>query len=211
MPIQETLVLFTRYPVPGESKTRLIPALGNDGAAEIHRLMTQTILSKLQNGGTNSLCTLEVCYTGGTLELMQTWLGTSISLTRQIEGDLGCRMGATLTAHHRQGRAVCIIGSDCPSITSTIIDEAFTSLTKCDLVIGPCHDGGYYLIGCNPALAGNVIPALFSEIKWGGPQVLNDTIKNIAAAGKSCHLLPTLHDIDTPEDLRHFDYHPSPE
>ena len=206
---QETLVLFTRYPIVGKNKTRLIPALGPEGATELHRQMTQSIVTRLQACQRINRFDLAICYTGGTLELMQAWLSSCDCFSRQVGDDLGSRMRSALINHHRQGRPVCLMGTDCPDISCSIIEEAFSALATCDLVLGPSYDGGYYLIGCNPLLNKDVISALFSGISWGGPDVLATTQKKIALAGKTCHLLPILHDIDTPEDLQHLGYYPS--
>jgi hypothetical protein len=101
------------------------------------------------------------------------------------------------------------MGTDCPDISCAIIEEALSALATNDLVLGPSYDGGYYLIGCSPLLNEDIIPTFFSGISWGGPDVLATTQKKITLAGKTCHLLPTLHDIDTPEDLQYLGYYPN--
>ncbi len=205
---QQTILFFTRYPLPGASKTRLIPALGSRGAADIHRQMTQLMLGTLLTCGNYHL---KICYAGGTLPLMRDWLGDELSYSRQTSGDLGERMREALISQHQQNRPVCLVGSDCPHLSCDIITEAFSALFQHDLVIGPSYDGGYYLIGCSPALDSRFIPTLFKDITWGDECVLDQTIQIINRAGKSLHLLPRLHDIDTPEDLRYFSYHPGTE
>lgn len=204
---QETIVLFTRYPLAGKNKTRLIPALGPEGATELHRQMTQSIVTTLQACQRANNFELEICYTGGTLELMQTWLSSCHYFSKQVGDNLGSRMCSALITRHRQGKSVCLMGTDCPDISCRIIEEAFSALAICDLVLGPSHDGGYYLIGCSPSINEEIIPALFSGISWGGPDVLATTQKKIALAGKTCHLLPILHDIDTPEDLQYLGHY----
>ncbi len=208
MTTQQTILFFTRYPLPGATKTRLIPALGADGAAAIQRTMTRVILDTLRSCGRYRL---EICYAGSTRASIAQWLGDELCYARQGDGDLGERMREALFRHHHKKRPVCLVGSDCPHLSCTIISEAFSALTLSDLVIGPSYDGGYYLIGCSPALESSFLPALFRDIDWGKACVLEQTIAIINQAGKSLHLLPRLHDIDTPEDLRYFSYHPDPQ
>jgi len=208
MTTQQTILFFTRYPRPGESKTRLISALGARGAAKIQRYMTRLILDTLLCCGN---CRLEICYDGATQAEMMDWLGHELSYIRQSDGNLGERMREAITRQHRKRRPVCLLGSDCPDLSCAIINEAFSALFRHELVIGPSYDGGYYLIGCSPVLDSGLIADLFTDIDWGEEHVLEQTIKIISQAGKSLHLLPTLHDIDTPEDLRYFSYRPDSE
>jgi len=202
---QQTVALFTRYPVPGASKTRLIPALGPEGAASLQRRMTETAVATVRG------CAgwqLQICYTDATLTEMQSWLGPDLEYRRQADGDLGQRMAAVLIALHRQGRPVCLIGSDCPDLTTVILEEAFSALERNDFVLGPSHDGGYYLVGCRPACDQTLLPRLFEDITWGRDDVLARTLDRIRTFGATAHLLPRLHDIDTPEDLRYLGHHP---
>ena len=94
---------------------------------------------------------------------------------------------------------VVIIGSDCPSLTAKIINEAFKKLDEYAFVIGPATDGGYYLLGMN-----QFSPAVFENIKWSTAKVLAKTIEIIENLGKSYQLLPELSDIDTEEDWKTF-------
>ena len=88
-----------------------------------------------------------------------------------------------------------IIGSDCPGLTPEILDAGYRSLDEKDIVLGPADDGGYYLLGCI-----ELHPALFANIKWSTPSVLDQTIEKIKEANLSYCLLEKLHDIDTAED-----------
>ncbi|MBL0110440.1 MAG: glycosyltransferase [Saprospiraceae bacterium] len=90
---------------------------------------------------------------------------------------------------------ILIIGSDCPGITNDIIEQAYTALDFHDVVIGPSHDGGYYLLGMN-----TLIPELFQHIPWSTDQVLLETIKVLQHKRLLYKLLPTLRDVDTIED-----------
>lgn len=88
-----------------------------------------------------------------------------------------------------------IIGSDCPDLTPEMLHACCRSLDETDIVLGPADDGGYYLLGCTEHY-----PALFTNIKWSTPSVLEQTIEKIQGANLSYSLLEKLYDIDTAED-----------
>src|SRR6185295_7381939 len=119
---RERLIIFTRYPEPGRTKTRLIPALGALGAAELHRRMTEQAIATARRLAARQAVALEICYTGGDAALMQRWLGADLPLRAQSGGDLGARMREAFQRAFQQGGArVVIMGSDCPGITSDIL------------------------------------------------------------------------------------------
>ncbi len=195
--MSETLIIFSRYPEPGKTKTRMIPALGATGAAELQRQMTEHTFSNAQQLLSSRDFTIEVHFTGGSQQLMTAWLGCNLHYVPQVSGDLGQKMRSAFARAFNMGnQRVLIIGIDCPGINQVILNEAFNSLQNRDLVLGVAEDGGYYLIGLN-----RPIPQLFDNITWGTDQVLNQT-KNIAQQLKlNIHYLTTLSDVDRPEDL----------
>ncbi len=89
---QQHLIIFTRYPEPNRTKTRLIPLLGAEGAANLQRQMTEHTIYQVAQLKASTNVSIEVRYAGGDLQLMQTWLGTNLIYTPQGEGDLGTRM-----------------------------------------------------------------------------------------------------------------------
>ncbi|WP_293148486.1 MULTISPECIES: TIGR04282 family arsenosugar biosynthesis glycosyltransferase [unclassified Microcoleus] len=201
--ISEKLIVFTRYPEPGKAKTRLIPVLGKTGAANLHRLMAQKAIARaralsLQNSGRLSV---EIHYTGGNQQQMQEWLGTDIIYQNQIEGDLGAKMTAAFQQSFNSGiDKAAIIGTDCPALKVEIMAQAFDKLSQHDLVLGPATDGGYYLIGLRRS-----IPELFNGIKWGTSEVFASTRAIAQNLDLNIAYLPTLADIDLPEDLLRLD------
>ncbi|WP_315790562.1 TIGR04282 family arsenosugar biosynthesis glycosyltransferase [Fischerella sp. JS2] len=194
---KQHLIIFTRYPEPGLTKTRLIPALGTEGAANLQRQMTEYTLSKVRELQKAIAISVEVRFSGGNLELMQNWLGTNLIYQPQGEGDLGKRMGRSLLNAFNEGaRQVVIIGTDCPGVNSQILTQAFLELQQCEIVLGPAVDGGYYLIGLQcPFLE------LFVDINWGTSQVLQQTVAICHQLNLSVAFLPSLADVDRPEDL----------
>ena len=194
--MSETLIIFSRYPQPGTTKTRMIPALGADGAAQLQRQMTEHTLNTAKQLLDRDI-TIEIHFAGGNIELMRQWLGKDLQYVPQVAGDLGVKMRSAFDrAFSLDKQRVVTIGIDCPDIDSTILNNAFNSLQTHDLTLGSAEDGGYYLIGLNHS-----VPQLFSNINWGTERVLEQT-KNIAnKLDLQVHYLPTRSDVDRPEDL----------
>jgi len=191
--LQKHLIIFTRLPCPGRNKTRLIPALGAEGAAKFHdRLARHTF------GLASAFCRkdaelkLIVRLDGGTPEEGRDWLG-ECDIREQGGGDLGERLDRAVNESFLEGaQQVVIIGTDCPELDERILEDAFEALQTHPVVFGPACDGGYYLIGLSAPC-----PAVFQSIAWGGPEVLRQSL----AASPGAHLLETLPDVDLPEDL----------
>ncbi len=195
---QQHLIIFTRYPEPNRTKTRLIPLLGAEGAANLQRQMTEHTIYQVAQLKASTNVSIEVRYAGGDLQLMQTWLGTNLIYTPQGEGDLGTKMMRSLNqSFDKSAKKVIIIGTDCPDIDSQLLQTAFERLNEFDLVLGPALDGGYYLIGL-----GQFVPELFSYIDWGTSQVFQQTIDIAQILKLSSFSLPPLADVDRPEDLK---------
>ncbi|MHC4858295.1 MAG: TIGR04282 family arsenosugar biosynthesis glycosyltransferase, partial [Planctomycetota bacterium] len=180
---KEKLILFTRYPVPGQVKTRLIPELGNDGAADLQEIMTGMTVLSARSCAAAGNCAVELCYEGGSKKKMRQWLGDGLEYAAQGDGDLG-----------QDGfRHVVLIGCDCPDNDSVNLSAAFEALKQNDMVIGPALDGGYYLIGL-----GSYVAELFSGIPWGHQSVLEETARCNELNIKH---LPPFSDVDRPEDV----------
>jgi len=191
------LIVFTRYPEPGESKTRLIPALGPQGAADLHQKMTEHTLSWARRWKGHCAGSLEVHFTGKSEESFQEWLGPDLSFRPQSEGDLGARMHQAFRQAFREGaEKVVIVGTDCPGLNENLTQEAFARLEQGDVVLGPAKDGGYYLIGLP-----RPVEELFRRIPWGTGEVLAKTLETAQRLGLRVSLLETLDDVDRPEDL----------
>jgi rSAM/selenodomain-associated transferase 2/rSAM/selenodomain-associated transferase 1 len=200
---RERLIVFTRYPEPGKTKTRLIPCLGPQGAAALQRRMTEHLLANVRRLRAVRPTALEIRYAGGSRQLMQGWLGAGLMYTPQSNGDLDRRMGRAFNDAFGCGvDAAVIIGTDIPGITAEILHQAFAALQNRDLVFGPACDGGYYLIGMHNNSFGRALPQLFSGIPWGSADVLDLSLKVAAKIGLTVALLEKLQDVDRPEDIR---------
>jgi rSAM/selenodomain-associated transferase 2/rSAM/selenodomain-associated transferase 1 len=191
------LIVFARCTVPGRAKTRLIPALGAEGAAALHRRLVLRNLRTAHKACRAASADLEVRFDGGTEQAMSHWLGDNSRLLPQGPGDLGERMARAFEESFRNlSAATVIIGSDCPGLTPDVITAAFARLTETPVVLGPAKDGGYYLIGLSRPM-----PELFCEIPWGTDRVLDDSLAVLQRQGCKPALLDPLEDIDRPEDL----------
>ena len=169
------LVVFTRYPEPGIAKTRLIPALGAQRAAALHRRMTEHTLGCAVPPD----CSLEVRYAGGSKSEMRAWLGNDPRLRPQGEGNLGVRMSNAFAEGFDAGYGrVAVIGADCPDLNAYIVRRAFEALEEYDLVLGPATDGGYYLIALSVDAWGRVGGSLFQGIDWGNASVLDQSLED---------------------------------
>lgn len=196
--MSDCLIIFTRYPEPGKTKTRLIPALGAFQAAQLQQHFTESTLQKAQALAPS--VQLEVHFAGGDTQKMQNWLRQNLVLKPQLSGDLGQRMAASFQQAFESGhQRVVIIGIDCPDLTPDLLQEAFTLLHHQDLVLGKAFDGGYYLIGLQ-----RLLPELFQNISWGTDTVLQQTVEIAQKLQLDVAFLPTLRDIDTPEDLAYL-------
>ena len=206
MPLASTcrLLIFSKYPVAGKAKTRLIPTLGAARAAELHRRLAEQTVSIARSSCIERGYGLAVHYTGGELKDFRAWLGDDLEYRLQPAGDLGQRIQAAFKSSlaHTPGYAIGF-GTDIPRLTPTIIHQAYAHLQDHDIVIGPAVDGGYYLIGMK-----SLHPELFTDIDWGTDSVYQQTRKKCTDLGLQVAELPELSDIDRPEDLEGLNSHP---
>ncbi|MBI4792224.1 MAG: TIGR04282 family arsenosugar biosynthesis glycosyltransferase [Deltaproteobacteria bacterium] len=194
----EKLVVFTRYPQAGRTKTRLIPALGAAGAAELQRRMAEHAFRQCRALAATRNVVLEVRYDGGREQEARQWIPACLPCGPQIEGTLGERLAHCISAGFAEGmQRVVVIGSDCPALTPAILTRGFELLQEHDLVLGPARDGGCYLIGFSKPICFG-----WHEIAWGTERVLRQFLESAAELGLHWTLLPLLADIDRPEDLQ---------
>jgi uncharacterized protein len=191
------LILFARLPVAGQVKTRLIPAVGPEGAAALHRRLVLRALRTIRALQASTPVNLEIRISGGDEEAMSHWIGDGCWYRQQGPGDLGERMDrAFQTAFQEGARAAVLIGSDCPGLTPERLAAAFELLQSHPVVFGPAIDGGYYLIGLTQP-----VPELFRGVSWGTGSVLTDSKRILREANLQPGLLEPLEDLDRPEDL----------
>ena len=191
------VIVFAKAPQPGLAKTRLIPALGEVGAAQLaEKLLSRAIDHALQA----DVGPVELCATPDTAHPVFAAIasGGTVTLTEQGHGDLGQRMARAfdrvLACHER----ALLVGTDAPALDATYLQAAAAALRDADAVFGPAADGGYALIGLRQPAS-----ALFSDMLWSHDRVMAQTRERLAALGLHHVELPVLHDIDEPADLDH--------
>lgn len=200
-----TLILFTRVPRAGQAKTRLIPALGEHGAAEFQWRLLARLLGELRHGAEQGLWRLRVYYCGTEgFERLRSMAGEGVVFVEQADNaDLGARMRAALERELGAGApAVGLMGSDLPEATASVVAEALGLLEDpaVDVSLCPVEDGGYWFVGLKQPF-----PQLFEGTVYGGASVFEDALAACAAHGRAVAAGPRLHDVDTPEDLAWFE------
>lgn len=197
--LKAALVLMSRAPIPGKTKTRLQSHLKPEECAELHKAFLKDISNKLENikEQYNSL-DLFLSYTPeGSEKIFADSIGDKFSYILQQGEDLGARMCNSISyAYQQLNKSVIITGSDLPSLPADIITEAVAALKEKDIVIGPAADGGYYLIGMQKPY-----PFLFDYNDWGSDSVLVKTIQSASNNGLEIHFLPEWYDVDTFNEL----------
>ena len=187
------VAVFARAPVPGETKTRLIPRLGAEGAASLHcRLVTHMLTRLLQAEFPD--VTLWGAPDATDPFFADCVTGFGVEIAAQIEGDLGARM------HHAFVRAaprpLLLVGTDCPSITVAHLHACAAALHEgADAVFLPAEDGGYGLVGLRrPA------PEIFADMVWSTPHVMDETRRRLRKLGLSWREPAVIWDVDEPAD-----------
>ena len=198
--IREMLIVFTRFPQPGKTKTRLIPALGAARAAELQKMMADYTLAQCCELASKRDLAIAVHYEGGDERGLRGWIPSSMVCLPQSRGTLGERLRYSFASSFAAGlEHVILVGSDCPFLTPEILASGFDLLQNNDLVLGPAYDGGYYLIGLS-----RPEHSLWVDIDWGTANVLQQTIEIARKKKMTLALLPPLADIDRPRDLHYL-------
>lgn len=189
------IVIFAKAPVPGRVKTRLIPALGEAGAARLAARMLDLALGRARAAAVGPV---ELCMSP--VPDSADWAGiplpADIETCDQGTGDLGARMARAAQRALARGEAVLLTGTDCPQLTATRLREAAAQLMLHDAVLHRAVDGGYPLLGLRAFDA-----SLFEDIPWSTAAVADLTLERMAALGWNVWLGETLQDIDVPADL----------
>lgn len=193
---EAALVVFARAPEPGRVKTRLVPLLGEKGAARLHARLVERTLETALAGGFDSVdlyCSPRI----DEIFFKRSQKRFGVRLRSQGGGDLGDRMYRAFERALRRHSCVVLIGSDCPALRPADLRAAARALSEgADAVFAPAEDGGYPLIGLR-----RVSRRLFDGIPWGGPQVMAQTRRRLRALRWRWHELRQLWDVDRPEDV----------
>ncbi|WP_194715505.1 TIGR04282 family arsenosugar biosynthesis glycosyltransferase [Noviherbaspirillum soli] len=194
------IAIFTRAPVPGMAKTRLIPLLGAEGAARVQRQMTWRTLGTacaVPDAQVSLWCAGDIAHPF----LQECASHFGVPCLPQSDGDLGLRMAHCLRTVLATHRKALLIGTDCPAFDAGALQSAALALDAARMVFTPAEDGGYVLVG---ARRGGLAPRCFSEVAWSTAQVMAQTRQRLREAGwqqaRDWHEMPVLWDVDTPAD-----------
>ena len=194
------LVVVAKAPQPTKVKTRLSPELSPDEATSLYRCF---IRDRIREVSLLNNIDLAISFTPtDSQDYFSRFLSNGFRLFPQRGKDLGQRLHNIFVDQLQQGyQAVTVIDSDTPDLPRTIIQQAFQLLASegVDAVFGPCHDGGYYLVGMH-----RPHPELFQNITWSTATVLQDTLENVEKSGLRAKLLKHWNDLDTFEDLLEY-------
>jgi uncharacterized protein len=191
---KKALIIFIKNPELGKVKTRLARTLGDEKALEIYHE-----LSKITRENAKILRGVKRCvFYSDFIDNSDKWSMNSFEKWVQKGTDLGERMANAFSTILEKREKVCIIGSDCPTLSTTILQQAFQALDKHDFVIGPSTDGGYYLLGISKIVGNSRF--VFDDMVWSTDTVLSETVKRISEKGYTVFFLPELTDIDEEKD-----------
>jgi len=188
-------MIFIKNPEKGKVKTRLAKDVGDEKALKIYRQLLD-----LTRRATEKFEAEKWLWYSWYIEKNDNWDGDSYHKKNQAEGNLGEKMKFAFEQAFQQGfKKVVIIGSDCPEIEASLINQAYQALDQQDVVLGPANDGGYYLMGMRSYYN------FFEGINWSTEAVLDQTIEKIRQKNLSFALLKELTDLDNIQDLKKFD------
>jgi hypothetical protein len=195
--LKKALLIFAKRPVPGKVKTRLIPPLSPEEAADLYRCMLGDTMKMVTNFPELAL----YLFYEDMEESREYFSGIAPGIKNypQMGDDLGERMAEAFRVVFANGHVLAaVIGTDAPDLPPAYIKEAFDRLEsgKIEAVFGPCEDGGYYLLGLK-----RLNSALFRDLPWSSGAVLQESLKRAKEAGIEATLLPMWHDVDSAADL----------
>lgn len=189
-----TLLIFLKFPQPGRVKTRLAAVVGNDVAAQLYEMWLGTVLDSLQL--LRGRVRLIGFFDGADLGMFSRWRSLADDWWPQPACDLGGRLEQGFRLSFSRGSGPCLaVGSDCPELKATDVEQALQALRTHDAVFGPAQDGGYYLVGVRQDFSG-----FFHRIRWSSANTLADHFQRCRENNWSVSLLTMKRDIDTYED-----------
>lgn len=195
--MNNALIVFTRVPIPGATKTRLMPFLNGEECAKLHSCFLKDIYRKVEPAGADVF----VFYTPrDEKELLKHVLGEQVTYLPQYGEDLGQRMKHAIGIVLRMGyEKAVLIGTDIPQIHTETIKNAFDNLDEKEIVIHPTFDGGYYLIGMKKEYE-----SIWKIERYGTNTVIYDTLQHMKNEKLSTAVGQMYYDVDDQDDLKHL-------
>ncbi len=196
--MKDNLIIFVKYPEPGKVKTRIAKAVGNEKAADLYFSLASHVVNEVT--GSDGF-KVSIAFTPQSREsLIKNWLNKDeLDYFPQNGRTLGERISGAFERSFANGfKNAAVIGSDCAELDHRTIKTAFSHLSNgSDCVIGPAHDGGYYLIG----LRDKNFPYIFEDISWSSASVFDETVKKLTSLDLKFSVLRKLSDIDNAGDI----------
>lgn len=196
------IAVMAKAPVAGAAKTRLVPALGQAGAAALaerlldHALAQAAAAAAAEQGHLTLWTTPDITHPAFTRARQRHGLALAV----QVGADLGARMAHVFS---RASTPLLLMGTDAPELDARLLRQAATALASSPVVFVPAHDGGYALVGLRQATPA-LLRALFADMAWSHDRVMAVTRQRLAEAGVAHAELPPVFDIDEPADLAHL-------
>lgn len=191
----QAAAIMARIPVSGRVKTRLVPPLTHAEAARLYAGFLRDTIDRLDRIG--GIRPFVACTPPAAEDFFAAIVPAGFSCIPQAGDDLGERLASVAGALFSRGATTAVLcDSDSPTLPGRYIAAAFRRLGEADVVIGPCADGGYYLIGMR-----RHEPRLFAAIPWSSPEVTEQTVAAAGDLGLAVSLLPPWYDVDTPADI----------
>lgn len=186
--VRSVIILFAKAPIPGHAKTRLMPALSAEQAANLHEVFVADTIELLQS------------FENASIELhtdirTDAWREFPVTRDTQVEGSLELKMVHALSSAHARGfERAMILGSDSPTLPEAYIHALLDAPEE--VTLGPTDDGGYWGVAASRSEA-----AMFRNVRWSTAEALADTVRALREAGLTVGLGPQWYDIDEPADL----------
>jgi len=207
------VAVFARAPVAGHAKTRLIPLLGSQGAAALQSALISDTLRKvagLQGCARPYLFWAGDCLTFGRTHAEGVFRELACALPhlseftfiRQQGKGLGERLENAFRRLLRLHPSCVVIGTDSPLFPARLLRQALGELHACESVLGPCPDGGYYLIALRRPASPEMLRGILRRVRWSTSFAFSDTLRNLLRQGLSCSVLEACPDVDLPRDLQ---------
>lgn len=197
--MKTAVVVMSRVPRAGHTKTRLMTKLSGEDCAAFHRACLSDIGQAIIDSGLPGYIYCTGDYTGNGFQFLNDDYSKHFKICPQIGNNLGERLYNAGLEIIDGFDAVLFVGSDLPDLSPKLLLSAVEKLRNHDVVIGPAQDGGYYLLGMK-----QIIKDVFLDIPWGTRQVLTSTVRKLECNELSYALLGTRSDIDTWADMVGF-------
>lgn len=199
---EQAIAIFARRPAGGRVKTRLIPLLGPRRAALLQGAFLDDSIRKVRGCAKEADAYLYLTGEEDSLVFDAGKPAVNFHVREQPAGDLGERLGEAFGYLLQRHRRAVIIGTDSPQLLPGLLRQSLRELQASDAALGPCPDGGYYLVGLRRGPKPPELKRIFGRVRWSSRFAFRDTLRNLAALNLTCSVLDPVPDVDRPRDFR---------